>query len=375
MAEDTRMTAESGKIISTPVTTSPAEGKPPPPTRRDHIAAAVDKAEKAKETTTPAGKASGVPPSTPPGAAPVEGRVRDDKGQFIKTETTPSTIEPIKRRDMPRSWKQEYRAKWEALDPEINEFLAGLEETREKQVLSGIEQYKQAAQWAGPLRQILQPYEATFQSQYGGLAQGLQQLLNLSSFAGQKPKEFLEWFAKSRGIDLTGATPQDPQAQALMQSLQPVLQPVLEKVTGLENQLRQYSTSQTQASEAQALSVVNEFLVQKDETGNLKFPISDDVIDDFAARIAFVRGGHGDWDDQRVLEQAYDDLGWTHPAMRQARLDREAASRKAKEEAELQAKKAAAVSVTGAPATTLDGKVDPRDRRAVISAAYDRVNR
>jgi hypothetical protein len=160
-----------------------------------------------------------------------------------------------------------------------------------------------------------------------------------------------------------------------MQSLQPLLQPVLEKVSGLERQLQGYTSSQSQQSETQALSIVNDFLNQKDESGSLKFPITDDVVDDFAARIAFVRGMHSDWDDQRVLEEAYNDLGWTHPIMRQARLDRETAQRKAKEEAEIQAKKAAAVQVTGAPATNPTVRVDPRDRRAAITAAMDRVTR
>ena len=365
---NTVLPAESGTIGAE------VGGDKPAPSRRDSVVEAFEKVEKAKEkpiTAPPVGKLAQAPPSTPITPAVGE-RPRDPKtGQFLSGEQAPT----IKRRDMPRAWKQDYKPKWETLDPEIANFLAELEETREKQVLSGIDQYKQAAAWASPLRQILQPYEQTFQQQYGGLAQGVQQLLQLSTFAANKPKEFLEWFARSRGIDFGSQQPQDPQTQTLMQSLQPMLQPVLEKVTGLERQLQQFSTSQSQASESQALNVVNEFLDQKDESGSLKFPITDDVIDDFAARIAFVRGAHSDWDDQRVLEQAYDDLGWTHPAMRQSRLDREASQRRVKDEAELQAKKAAAVSVTGAPATTQTASIDPRDRRKAIEAAFDRVTR
>ena len=386
MAE-TRMTAEQGEIG---VTEKTIEKPPPPPSLRESITTAVEKTEKAK---APAGT-PGIPPTTrktdvtaPAGVPDKTGRVHDEAGKFVTKTTEPAgsggapadlagSGGGIKRRDMPRSWKQEYKSKWEALDPEINDFLATLEDTREKQFLDGINKYKTAADWANPLRQVLQPYEQQFQQQNGGLAQGIQQLLNLSRFAADKPQEFLEWFARSRGINLAGAqAAADPQAQAFMQSLQPVLAPVLEKVTGLERQLQQFSTSQSQANEAQALSIVNEFLSQKDEAGGLKFPVADDLIDDFAARIAFVRGAHSEWDDHRVLEQAYDDLGWTHPAMRQARFDSELAAKRAKEEAELQAKKAAAVSVTGAPGTKIAGKVDARDLRAVISSAVDRVSR
>lgn len=376
------MQAESGDIgvrsadtpvsAEKPITEKPSEtpgkssGKPAaPPPRREAIEAAITKTEakSAAKSSPELGKKEG---ESAPGALPADGgdRVRNEKGQFVAAQ----------KKDMPKAWKQDYRPKWDALDPELANWVAELEETREKQFLAGIDPYKQDAVWARQLKPVLQPYEQMFQQQYGGVAQGIQQLINLSNFAAQKPKEFVEWFTKTRGVPLESQAA-TPEQAANQQAIEGVLRPYLERIAGLEQQLQQFSQRQSQTSEQQALVVVNDFLSQKDDKGSLKFPVTDDAIDDFAAHIAFVRGQHGDWDDQRVLEAAYGSLGWTHPAMRQVRLERELAERKAKETAELEAKKAAAVSVTGAPSQASSAKLDARDRRSVIAAAIDRVQR
>jgi hypothetical protein len=340
---------------------APSGAEPAKPvSRREAITQALEKSEKAKASPTTA-------PAAP--ATNAAGRKIDPvTKRFIKADGTLGEIAPAAevvaptRKPMPKAWKQDYAPKWEGMDPDLANFVAELEEKREKDVLSGIEQYKQSAAYGNELRRVLTPYEQTLM-QSGSIAQGVDQLMKISSFASRDPQGFIQWFAKERGLQLGPQAETPPEQQALQQALQPYLQ----EINALKGQLQQFTQSQTQTQQRQSLSTVNAFLQAN--------PMSEELTQDFVAQISAVRQANPDLEDSKVLEKAYDVLSWANEGLRQKRLEKQEQERKAKEAQELAAKKAAAVSVKGAPSTSPAAQVDPRDRRAVIARQIDRASR
>lgn len=332
--------------------------------RRDVVAQAVEKnlTENADKPRDSMGKyvkqpkarhpndKPAVAPSTPPAQTPA---------QAVNKELAAAPT----RRPMPKSWKQDFAPKYDALDPDLANFIAELEEKREKDVLSGIEQYKSAADYGRQLRQAIGPYEQMLQ-QYGGPAQGIGQLLKLQAFAAQNPEQFVRWFAQQRGINLSGHQAETTPEQ---QALEAALQPWQQKVSALEQQLQQFSQSQEQAQQEKTLQTINSFIDGKD--------LSPELANEYAGHISAVRAAHQNLDDRAVLEKAYENLSWANEGLRQKRLAEQETTRKAKEAEELARKKAASVQVTGAPVKTTPSTPNPRNRREVIEAALANVNR
>lgn len=358
-----------------------------PRSRRDAIAAALEKREK---------EAAGAPAST---ASPAAERPRDPAtGRFINKDgslaapdagaaaAAQAPAAPAKK-PMPKAWKQEYAPKWEALPPDIADFLAEQEAARERQVMEGVEKYRGLSQYAEGLRDVVAPHEQALTQQYGSVAAGVKQLFAISNAAAQNPQEFIRWFAQQRGIDLASLVPQagnqpgtpDPNAPQGQPDLTPfvqaALQPHLQEIAGLKRTVQQIAAERQAAAQAQSVQAVNSFFSEKDEQGNLKYQLDDASMDDFARRVQFHRTNHQDWDDRRVLESAYREVTRLQDDFLEKEIARREKERKEREAKELAAKKAAAVSVKGAPATSPAASIDPKNRRAVIERAMGNLPR
>jgi hypothetical protein len=362
MSEELLDTLSPHAPVEKPEAEAPAEvpEKPEAPvSRRDLVAQAVEKnvtenADRPRDPATgkyvPAKQAKARHPNDKAAAAPSTPPAQTPTAQAVNPEQAAAPS----RKPMPKSWKQDYAQKWEKLDPDMAEFLAGLEEKREKDVLSGIEQYKSAADFGRQLKQAIGPYEQMLQ-QYGGAAQGIGRLLQIQAFAAQSPQDFIKWFAQQRGINLSGHQAETPPEQ---QALEAALQPHLQRIAQLEGQLQQFTQSQEQAQQEKTLQAINSFLQGKELTPDLQ--------EDYAAHIRAVRASNPELDDRAVLEKAYDNLSWANEGLRQKRLAEQENARKAKEAEELARKRAASVQVTGAPVKAQPSNVDPRNRRALI---------
>jgi len=333
-----------------------------------------------------------------------EGRARDPAtGRFINKDGTLAAADAgaaaaVKqspqlpsRKPMPKAWKQDYAPKWEALDPELANFVAEQEATREKQVLDGVAQYRTRAEQLEPLNQVIAPRQEALTQQYGSVANGIKTLFDISDAASKNPLDFIRWFAQQRGIDLRTLaptqqgqmqdpnTPQGQQLPDLTPFIQQAIQPFAQKTMAMEQQMQQYQQERQQAEASQREQAVNSFFSEADEAGNLKYPLDDDVMDAFAKRVKFLRSDNPDWDYRKVLEKSYEELTWTSETLRTKRLEAESKrqEKEAKEKAakELAAKKSAAVSVKGAPGTSPAGAIDPTNRRAVIERAVSNLSR
>lgn len=393
--EQTNATAAPEVVIS-PAPEAPAPASEPaahaaPVSRRDAIAAALEKREK-----------SGAEPAAPTGQ-PAE-RPRDPAtGRFINKDGSLAAPDPgaaaaaqaaaaPARKPMPKAWKQDYAPKWDALPADIADFLHDQEAARERQVMEGVEKYRGLTQYAEGLKEVIAPHEHALTQQYGSVAAGVKQLFDISHAAAQNPEGFIRWFAEQRGINLATFAPQAPQAQQpgvqpdqnnpapqgqpdLTPFVQAALQPHLQEIAGLKRTVQQIAAERQQAAQAQSVQAVNGFFSEKDEQGNLKYQLDDGAMDDFSKRVQFHRSNHQDWDDRRVLEAAYKEVTRLNDDYIEKEMVRREKERKEREARELAAKKAAAVSVKGAPATSPAAAIDPRNRRAVIERALGDLQR
>ena len=160
--------------------------------------------------------------------------------------------------------------------------------------------------------------------------------------------------------------------------IQQAIQPFAQRTQAMERQLQQLNQERSQAEASQREQAVNSFFNEA-ENGQLKYPLDDDQMDAFAKRVKFLRADNPDWDYRRVLQKSYEELTWTSESLRAKRLEadakRQAQEIKERQTRELAAKKAAAVSVRGAPGTSPEASVDPRDRRAVLQRGLANLQR
>lgn len=291
---------------------------------------------------------------------------------------------------MPKAWKQDFAPKWDSLDPEMANFLAEQEARREQEVLAGVEKYRGLSQYSEGLRGVIAPHEQMLSQQYGSVSNGIKALFDLSDSAAQNPAGFIQWFARQRGIDLRALVPQQQQMQDpnapqgqqmpdLTPFIQQAIQPFAQKTIAIEQQLQQYQQERQQSESSQREQAVNSFFSEADESGGLKFPLDDDAMDSFATRVRFLRSENPDWDYRKVLEKSYEELTWTSESLRTKRLEADSKRRdketKEKAAQQVAAKKAAAVSVKGAPGTSPAAPIDPSNRRAVIERAVSNLQR
>ena len=227
-----------------------------------------------------------------------------------KSREEPAVTAPAIR--LPKGWRQEALDKFATLDPEIQAEVL----QREDDFFRGIEQYKQAAQYAKVVQDMLKPMEPSFQ------ARGLNPLNHLQSVieadrqivSAQTPEQKVELFrqlAHYYGVQIDDS----------------LFHAEDSTVSSLRNELNGLKTAwQSQAE-----------LVQKQELEKINNEIQTFIND--PANKHFNALQH---DIARLLEtgacktlkQAYDTALWSNPIVRQQVLDEQAKEKSAAEEAE-----------------------------------------
>ena len=213
---------------------------------------------------------------------------------------------------LPKGWRQEALDKFATLDPEIQAEVL----QREDDFFKGIEQYKQAAQYAKVVQDMLKPMEPSFQ------ARGLNPLNHLQSVieadrqivSAQTPEQKVELFrqlAHYYGVQIDNS----------------LFHAEDSAVSSLRNELNGLKTAwQSQAE-----------LVQKQELEKINNEIQTFIND--PANKHFNALQHDiawllETGACKTLKQAYDTALWSNPIVRQQVLDEQAKAKSAAEEAE-----------------------------------------
>jgi len=205
---------------------------------------------------------------------------------------------------------------WGKMDPNVQ----GYWETREKQMLEGLEQYKGAAQQAKEFQSVLQPFEPLLKQQGLNAPQAVQYLLNAHSKLTQGTTESrataYQELGRSLGLQAAPAAEVpatiDPTVHALQQQMQAIQQGLTAR------QQADYQAAQTRTSQE-----VEKF------ASDPAHPHFNEVADDI---VLLLKTGLS-------LQESYDKAIWANPLTReqqlQARLTSE--TEKQKENARLAA--------------------------------------
>jgi len=248
-------------------------------------------------------------------------------------ETEPVVEEVVEEapvRAAPKTWPKEMHEHWAKTPPEVQQYW----ETREKQMLDGLDQYKGEANFGKEMRDVLTPYMARITAAGTNPAGAVKALLNadhvLSSGSPSEKVAFFKHLAKEYRIDL-GQSGGDEQQNSdpLIRQLQDELHQVKQSIaSGNEVMMNQ--------EKAKVVNLVNEFAADP------KHIYFDEVADDI---IAMLKTGAS-------LEDAYEKAVWANPSTRQKELARvqteqqEALKKSAIEKANA-AKAAKAVNLNG----------------------------
>lgn len=270
--------------------------------------------------------AADVPPSSDSEATTPAAEA--DKPPLPPTKTTPQpATDTAQVASAPKAWPREMHEHWGKLDPTVQKYL----ETREKQMLDGLDQYKSYATFGKTLNDVVYPFRPMIQ-QMGipepqVVATLLQAQARLTTGSTESRVQAYRQLGQNLGLSpeqLSQPVPQvDPQVQYLQNELE-----------GIKSSL----VAREQAALEEARTRVN----QEVETfaTDKAHPYFDEAADDI---VALLQSGAS-------LQDAYDKAIWANPITRQKELSRvqtETAS-KLRENARLDSlpkKKAASVNV------------------------------
>lgn len=230
---------------------------------------------------------------------------------------TPAATETPQSRPAPKAWPKDMHEHWPKLDPKVQGYL----ETREKQMLDGLGQYKTDATFGKNLRDAIAPYRPIIAAAGLDETTAVQTLLNAHYRLTQGPQESRLAAYQELGKNL-GLVTGDTSSSAT----DPALKAVLDRMHSLESTV--LARDQAAMTEAQT-RIAKEVDAFASDPGHAYF---DEVADDV---VAMIRAGFS-------LQDAYDKAVWANPVTRQkelARLNTEN-EKKLRENARLDALKA-----------------------------------
>ncbi len=278
-------------------------------------------------------------------SAPKADRARDESGKFAKkveekaevleaapVETPVVEAEPVQEvsQPLPNSWKKEAAEAWAKADPILRAEVA----RREADIHKGIEQYKQAAEFAHSIDQVMTPYKQTL-ANIGITPQvAVRELMATDHklrYGSQQDKEMhFAHLAKIYGIDLGSAS-------STVQAVDPRVFELSQRNQYLEQNLQQQQQAVQQQAEQALNSEITQFAADPKhihfETVKLHMA-------------ALLQAGQA-----TDLSDAYDQAVYANPVSRnavlqqQAQADREEAAKRAQA-----ARAASAVNTRSTPA-------------------------
>lgn len=236
-------------------------------------------------------------------------------------------------RPAPKSWAKETHEIWGKLPPQAQDIF----EQREKQMLDGLQQYKEHNDFGRTMREVFTPYKAVLAAQGIDEVKASQALLNahyrLSTMPAEQKLGYLAQIAQTYGIQIPGLQQQQQPVDPRFQTLEQQVHKLTSALT--EREQRQFDEARTRTT-----NEVTAFAEAKDDKGQPAHPYFDEVANDIIAQI---QAGAS-------LQDAYDKAVWANPVTRKkeiARLQKESEvnlKEKAKNEA-LEARRASSSNV------------------------------
>lgn len=301
-----------------------ADAPAPEPTLDDTLTAKIDELFTANDQRETRSETAATQARAADGrfAAPAGSKETTDQPTPTDLGTAPPSIEP------PAAWSADVKAKWAALPPDLQAFIAKREsESHERITTDG-----QRLKGYESLEQVIAPRRTTLSRLPGGVEGAVSALFNLSDFADKDFPGFVRYLANQRGIDLqklidSPAAPggNAPSADPHIASLQTQIQTLGSKLSAREQ-------ADNDAAARQIATTIGEFQGQKTSDGKPMYPHFERVRESMGALM--------DAGQAKSLEQAYtkavrlDDELWTQDQKAKDAEQKTAAEAEAKRKAE-----------------------------------------
>lgn len=319
-----------------------------PSSARDAVEAAFNEMENA----APAEAVEAPSPKAEPEAAPEqdasqEGQRRGADGKFLPKDGDPPaadrtpaaapqdqpTGEAAKPVTPPPNWRGDAKIDWKRLPRHVQEAIA-----------ADYEAHGQTqSRWA-PVQQVLEPRWQSIEARYGSVPQAINQLLALAEYAQTNPREYLTWYVKQANLDLRQFVPAadaSAQDQSGFPEDNPALAAVQSELQAVKGFIADQQRAQQQALFNRAHADIQAF------ASDTAHPYAMDVMGDMVVLMKAAQASGRN----AGLKDIYDQACWARPDIRAKLLEAQQEEARAKATVTAQAKRAAAVSVHGAPGT------------------------
>lgn len=258
--------------------------------------------------------------------------------------------EPVATREAPKSWAKEQHEVWAKLPPEAQDYI----EHREKQMLEGIEEYKEYAQYGRALNNVISPYQAMFDQAGIDIGTGVQYLLNaqykLQTGTPEQRKMELTRIAQQYGVKLGESGENTDEA----------LDPRLVEMQNTINQLQEM----VKGNQEQTLTATRQRTAQEVDAfaNDGSHPYFDEVADEIALQIKLGKS----------LQDAYDVAVYANPVTRAKEIARIQTENAAKLKEKRQQEVAKAKKATASNVRTIDTTRTPTEKVGkLFSSDYD----
>jgi hypothetical protein len=348
-----------------------------PSSLREAIESAVEKEEIVDQPVQQEVESDPLDSSEPLTFDPVEAEPeapQDQPDVDLTAETSPKEgirpgpkAEPKKQEKAPVSWRPDVREHWAKLPDSVKKEV----QRREREVQQTLKETSSARKYAEAIDKVLEPYQVFIKAENGNSLQAIDNVMataaKLRTGTGPEIAQLVSGIVKQFGVGrfgqdfiaqldaaLVGEIPQNHDQNAqLQQAIQQQLQPV----QNFMNEFQQAKQNQTQQIRMEAQSEVQNFIE------NAEF--AEDVREEMAdlMEVAERRGR------ELSLQDAYRQACLANPRVRTVLQKRQQAKGAQKTTGAAQRAKAAAVSVSGAPALASPNSPGAVDIRSAIEAA------
>lgn len=282
------------------------------------------------------------PPADAKSSAPeTDGPVRDERGRFApknepadQTQPEKGIAEPAQPtiRPMPASLKPEIKARWEKLDPDVQDELI----RRDAEVQQAKQEWDKKASRFNKLDEVLSPARSMWELNGVTEDQAIRQLLAAENLLRTDPMAGLQWLAQQYGVhpsQVGAMLQQQQQLQPQGSQVGSELQVLVDQISELRAWKDNAEKQQEQREIEQAERAIADFKARPEGR------YFDDVRDQI---VKFLDAGAAS-----TLEEAYDLACYANPKIR-ALLEAQRAEQEKATKAAASARRAAG-SVTGAP--------------------------
>lgn len=305
---------------------------------------------------------AGDAPNVAPSADETKGAPGAPAVTSLAKPAVPGALEPIA---FPKSWKQDLAPHWDKMPRELQDYVTN---TREKDYLNGLEQYKQGHNAYAQIHEVMQPYMPRLTALGMHPAEAVRALMNadwaLSQGTPEQKAAMLGQICQNYGIDprtIVAGAAGDPNAPQPT----PAELELRKKFDGMASNLNSFMQSQIQEKRAGIDKEVAAFAA---DPAHPHF----DAVADHIVRLLNA-------DKALSLQDAYDQAVWANPTTRAKAieaLNKETSdkARKEREAAAQAAQKARLANVRGKPTDKTTGapKVGWEDALPVTAEAISK---